>query len=97
MGQRECIYSKLAAPSNYTGIKAVSQGVIRMPKPTRPSFPTTFNFCRCKRHISCSAINLSDYRMQGVLAGFGWEHREWGEGLISNEFTRFGLMLGCGW
>lgn len=83
----ECAYSKLAAPSNYTGIKGVSQGVIHTPKPERPSLPTTFNFCRRKRHISCSAINLSDYRMQAVWAGFGWGHREWGEGLICNEFS----------
>lgn len=93
MGQRECISSKLAAPSNYAGIKEVSQGIIHMPKPTHPSLPTTFNFCQRKRHISCSAINLSDYRMQAVLAGFGWEPKEWGEELISNEFTRSWLNV----
>lgn len=71
-GTAECAYSKLAAPSNYAGFKGVSQGVIHTPKPARPSLPTTFNFCRRKRHISCSAINLSDYRVQAVWAAFWW-------------------------
>lgn len=65
-GCGECAYSKLAAPSNYAGIKGVWRGVIHEAKPERHSLPTTFNFCRRKRHISCSAINLSDYRMQAV-------------------------------